>query len=151
MYDFNDRIQHGVPFSLTDGLVTDSNIITPYSSFYEAKDFYQVTLDLPDTGLIDEIERLFLDEEHSGLPHVNPWKIGKYSIRATSLVKPRTNGIKEEIGNYGLYDVRVKTACMDGNAAINNQLLIVCISSIEDLTIDDVVSDDSSLVPEYDW
>ena len=131
---YNESIQHEIPFSLLDGIVLESAIESPHSSFYEAKKYYALTLTFSDTGYVEEIERIFSENGSYGLPSEPLWKIDKYTIRATSLIKPRRNtAAKGELGNASNLDVRVKTSLNVGEHIAQEQLLLVMISDIQEI------------------
>ena len=78
---------------------------------YEANKYYALTLTFPDTGYVDEIERIFAENGNHDLPSEPLWKIDGYTVRATSLIRPRRNTIKKgELYNASALDVRVKTS-----------------------------------------
>ena len=120
-----------MPFSLFDGIVLESAIESPHSSFYEANKYYALTLAFPDSRYVEEIERIFAENGSHDLPSEPLWKIDKYTVRATSLIKPRRNtAAKGELDNAGALDVRVKTSLNVGEYVVHEQLLLVMISDI---------------------
>ena len=136
---YNQSFQHGIPFSLLDGIVLESSIESPHSSFYEANDYFALTLIFPDTGYVEEIERIFAENGIHDLPSESLWKIDKYTVRATSLIKPRRNiAIKGELDNAGIFDVRVKTSLNAGEYVVQEQLLLVMISDIQEIDWDSI-------------
>ena len=136
---YNQSFQHNIPFSLLDGIVLESAIESPHSSFYEANKYYALTLAFPDTGYIEEIERIFDENGSHDLPSEPLWKIDKYTIRATSLIRPRCNAAtKGEIDNTGNLDVRVKTSLNVGEYVVQEQLLLVMISDIQEIDWDSI-------------
>ena len=136
---YNESIQHGIPFSLLHGIVLESAIESPHSSFYEANKYYALTLTFSDTGYVEEIERIFAENGSHDLPSEPLWKIDKYTVRATSLIKPRRNmAAKGEIDNAGDLDVRVKTSLNVGDYVVQEQLLLVMISDIQEIDWDSI-------------
>lgn len=136
---YNQSFQHGIPFSLLDGMVLESAIESPHSSFYEANKYYALTLTFPDTGYVDEIQRIFAENGSHDLLSEPLWKIDKYTVRATSLIKPRRNmATKGEIDNAGNLDVRVKTSLNVGDYVVQEQLLLVMISDIQEIDWDSI-------------
>ena len=136
---YNEFIQYGIPFSLLHGIVLESAIESPHSSFCEANDYYALTLTFPDTGYVDEIERIFAENGSHDLPSEPLWKIDKYTVRATSLIMPRRNtAAKGELDNAGLLDVRVKTSLNVGEYVVQEQLLLVMISDIQEIDFDSI-------------
>ena len=96
-----------------------------------------MTLTFSDTGYVEEIERIFAENGSHDLPSEPLWKIDKYTVRATSLIKPRRNmATKGEIDNAGNLDVRVKTSFNVGNYVVQEQLLLVMISDIQEIDFD---------------
>ena len=136
----HDRsIQHNIPFSLLDGIVLESAIESPHSSFYEANEYYALTLTFSDTGYVEEIERIFAENGSHDLSSEPLWKIDKYTVRATSLIKPRRNtAAKGELENAGALDVRVKTSLNVGEYVVHEQLLLVMISEIQEINWDSI-------------
>ena len=131
---YNESIQHGIPFSLLHGIVLESAIKSPHSSFYEANEYYALTLTFPDTAYVEEIERIFAENGSHDIPSEPLWKIDKYTVRATSLIMPRRNtAAKGELDNAGLLDVRVKTSLNVGEYVVQEQLLLVMISDIQEI------------------
>ena len=136
---YNQSFQHGIPFSLLDGIVLESSIESPHSSFYEANEYYALTLAFSDTGYVEEIERIFVENGSHDLPSESLWKIDRYTVRATSLIKPRRNiAAKGEIDNAGNLDVRVKTSLNIGEYVVQEQLLLVMISGIQEIDWDSI-------------
>ena len=134
---YNQSFQNGIPFSLLDGIVLESSIESPHSSFYEANEYYALILTFSDTGYVEEIERIFAENESHDLPSEPLWKIDKYTVRATSLIKPRRNMVaKGEIDNAGNLDVRVKTSLNVGDYVVQEQILLVMISDIQKIDWD---------------
>jgi hypothetical protein len=134
---YNESIQHGIPFSLLHGIVLESAIKSPHSSFYEANEYYALTLTFPDTAYVEEIERIFAENGSHDIPSEPLWKIDKYTVRATSLIMPRRNtAAKGELDNAGLLDVRVKTSLNVGEYVVQEQLLLVMISDIQEIDFD---------------
>ena len=134
----HDRsIQHNIPFSLLDGIVLESAIESPHSSFYEANKYYALTLAFPDSRYVEEIERIFDENGSHDLPSEPLSKIDNYTIRATSLIKPKRNtAAKGELDNAGNLDVRVKTSLNVGEHVVQEQLLLVMISDIQEIDWD---------------
>ena len=136
---YNESIQHGIPFSLLHGIVLESAIESSHSSFYEVNKYYALTLTFPDTGYVEEIERIFAENGSHDLPSEPLWKIDKYTVRATSLIMPRRNtAAKGELDNAGLLDVRVKTSLNVGEYVVQEQLLLVMISDIQEIDFDSI-------------
>ena len=136
---YNESIQHGIPFSLLHGIVLESAIKSPHSSFYEANEYYALTLTFPDTAYVEEIERIFAENGSHDIPSEPLWKIDKYTVRATSLIMPRRNtAAKGELDNAGLLDVRVKTSLNVGEYVVQEQLLLVMISDIQEIDWDSI-------------
>ena len=136
---YNQSFQHGIPFSLLHGMVLESTIESPHSSFYEANEYYALTLTFSDTGYVEEIERIFAENGSHDLPSEPLWKIDKYTVRATSLIKPRRNtAAKGELENAGALDVRVKTSLNVGEYVVHEQLLLVIISDIQQIDWDSI-------------
>ena len=134
---YTESIQHGIPFSLLHGIVLESAIKSPHSSFYEANEYYALTLTFPDTAYVEEIERIFAENGSHDIPSEPLWKIDKYTVRATSLIMPRRNtAAKGELDNAGLLDVRVKTSLNVGEYVVQEQLLLVMISDIQEIDFD---------------
>ena len=134
---YNQSFQHGIPFSLLDGIVLESSIESPHSSFYEANDYFALTLIFPDAGYVEEIERIFAENGIHDLPSESLWKIDKYTVRATSLIRPRRNTIKKgELHNASALDIRVKTSLNVGDYVVQEQLLLVMISDIQEFDWD---------------
>ena len=121
------------------GIVLESANESLYSSFYEANKYYALTLTFPDTGYVDEIERIFAENRSHDLPSEPLCKIYKYAVRATSLIKPRRNmATKGEIDNAGNLDVRVKTSLNVGDYVVQEQFLLVMISDIQEIDWDSI-------------
>ena len=137
---YNQSFQHGIPFSLLDGIVLESSIESPHSSFYEANEYYALTLAFSDTGYVEEIERIFAENGSHDLPSESLWKIDKkYTVRATSLIRPRRNTIKKgELHNASALDVRVTTSLNVGEYVVQEQLLIVMVSDLQKITWDSI-------------
>ena len=134
---YNQSFLHGIPFSLLHGMVLESAIESPHSSFSEANEYYALTLTFSDTGYVEEIERIFDENGSHDLPSEPLWKIDKYTIRATSLIKPKRNtAAKGELDNAGNLDVRVKTSLNVGEHVVQEQLLLVMISDIQEIDWD---------------
>ena len=134
---YNQSFQHGIPFSLLDGIVLESSIESPHSSFYEANDYFALTLIFPDAGYVEEIERIFAENGIHDLPSESLWKIDKYTVRATSLIRPRRNTIKKgELHNASALDIRVKSSLNVGEYVAQEQLLLVMISDIQEIDFD---------------
>ena len=134
---YNESIQHGIPFSLLHGIVLESAIKSPHSSFYEANEYYALTLTFPDTAYVEEIERIFAENGSHDIPSEPLWKIDKYTVRATSLIMPRRNtAAKGELDNACLLDVRAKTSLNVGEYVVQEQLLLVMISDIQEIDFD---------------
>ena len=73
------------------------------------------------------------------LPSEPLWKLDKYTIRATSLIKPKRNtAAKGELDNAGNLDVRVKTSLNVGEHVVQEQLLLVMISDIQEIDWDSI-------------
>ena len=120
-------------------MVFESAIELPRSSFYEAKEYYALTLTFSDTSFVEEIERIFAVNGSHDLPSEPLWKIDKYTVRATSLTKPRRNmAAKGEIDNASNIDVRVKTSLNVGDYVVHEQLLLVMISDIQEINWDSI-------------
>ena len=136
---YSESIQHNMPFSLLNGIALESAIESPHSSFYEASEYYSLTLTFSDTGYVEEIERIFDENGSHDLPSEPLWKIDKYTIRATSLIKPKRNtAAKGELDNAGNLDVRVKTSLNEGEYVVHEQLLLVMISDIQEIDWDSI-------------
>ena len=134
---YNQSFQHGIPFSLLHGMALESTIESPHSSFYEANEYYALTLTFPDTAYVEEIERIFTENGSHDIPSEPLWKIDKYTVRATSLIMPRRNtAAKGELDNAGPLDVRVKTSLNVGEYVVQEQLLLVMISDIQEIDFD---------------
>ena len=134
---YSESNQHNMPFSLLNGIVLESSIESPHSSFYEANEYYALTLAFPDTGYVEEIERIFAENGSHDLLSEALWKIDKYTVRATSLIKPRRNtAVNGELYNAGTFDVRVKTCLNVGEYVVQEQLLLVMISDIQKIDFD---------------
>lgn len=140
MYDaFREGYDHGEVFSLRDGIVIESAIESPHNSFYENNEYYALTLEFSSEEYVDEIERIFRSTaRHTHLPHQSPWRISKYSIRATSLIKPKRNGAEgEELTGWGEYDIRVKTQLNVGQEAVIEEVLLVMVSDLSPVEFTD--------------
>ena len=136
---YNQSFQHGIPFSLLNGMVLESAIESPHSSLYDANEYYALTLTFSDTGYVEEVERIFAENGSHDLPSEPLWKIDKYTVRATSLIKPRRNmTVKGEIDNASNLDVRVKTSLNVGEYVVQEQLLLVMISDIQEIDWDSI-------------
>lgn len=139
MDNFSQGPSHQEVFSLLDGVVTDSAIVSPHNSFWESNEYYALSIEFPSAQYVSELERIFRAEaRHTHLPHLSPWRLSDTSIRATSLVQPKVNNIEGELTGWGEYEIRVKSNLLIGAEAVIEQCLIVMVSEFAAPVFDEV-------------
>ena len=120
----------GTVFQL-EAEVIDCALHSPHNSFLNTNDEYQVTVELSDTGLLDEFENIFRNNVHPDLPHENVWKQGKYRIRINTLVSPRMDSAhkSEEYKPGEMIFLACKPDLLVGDEKAIERLLLVGVNN----------------------
>ena len=146
---FTEEITYNLPFTLADAEVIDSAVVSPHNSFLKQDiEEYSLTVTFANSRYVDEIEALFRTHAHPHLKHVGEWKHDKFSITATSLVKPRLpKGTVDEFKLGDQVQVRVRVELKEGEEAAIERVLIV------GFLMNDTAEepDWDSMETQYDW
>ena len=126
-----DQVTH------VEGLVVDSYVLSPENSFHKVVEDYGVSLVFPNTGVVDELTRLFKEdgEADHGRSRLQPWLISSDTISITSILKPRlAEKISEEFKPGTLLRVRFRPEIKTLGDAVVENLRLVVIQNNSDIT-----------------
>ena len=145
------EILHDVPFTLHNGEVIDSAVLSPHNSILNDNGEYQITVTFSSTMYVDELERMFRWNEHPHLEHENTWKVDNYTIRVTSLIKPRASfKLTEEYQRGVITDVRCRAEVVEGSEKAIERVNIIGL--LEPLSaVHQSIDWDAMPKQQYDW
>ena len=112
-----------------EGVVIDSSLLTPRTSYLNPTEHYLVTVMVQDLGILDEIDRCFQENKlvHQEFEHVSIDRKA-YTITAFTLNKPRLpKGITEELMPGTDVNLRVKLDLAEGDSKSTARVLLVMV------------------------